>query len=92
MQNEMLADPAKVREAIMEDHVADDVLAAALGVGLRSIYQYAAEGMPYIRVGGRRYFKLTDARDWITNNSQTKHKPRVRPPPRPVGRPRKSSK
>jgi hypothetical protein len=80
-----------VRAHLMHNRVPDDVLASALGVGLRSVYYYAAHGLPYLRIGGRRYFDISEARDWLIRRTE-RAKTATLPTPRSVGRPRKLSK
>ena len=91
MQSDSTAlDAATVRAHLIHNRVPDDVLASALGIGLRAMYYYAEKGLPYIRIGGRRYFDIDEARDWLTRRKDSRPAaPEPMPPPRPVGRPRK---
>ncbi len=81
-----------VRERLLHDRVPDEVLASALGIGLRQLYYYAAQGLPYIRIAGRRYFHIAEATDWMCNHKgRIKPEPAPLPAPRSVGRPRREA-
>ena len=43
-------------------------LAAALGVCTRTIarYETRADGLPYLSIGGRRYYRVASVQAWIS--------------------------
>jgi hypothetical protein len=88
-------DAQQVRAKLLDGRVDDKTLAAALGIGLRMLYEHADRGLPFIRLGRRRYFRISEAEAWLSQQRQrrsvTQAEPQPRPAPRPVGRPRKQA-
>jgi hypothetical protein len=59
-------------------------LAEAMERTERVIYMLCLEGMPYVVIGGRRYFEPARVREFFANRSR-----KAEPSPRKPGRPRK---
>ena len=78
----------KLKESLLDNRVSDDVLALALGVGLRQLYNYTKRGLPYVRIGNRRYFDIDECRAWLVADATRKVDEQALAP-RPVGHPRK---
>jgi hypothetical protein len=74
--------PPSVRERLLKGLCTRDELEQALDVCWRTLYLYTEQGMPYLRVGGKRYFEIDRVRDWMLSREIDRS-------PRPVGRPRK---
>jgi hypothetical protein len=84
-------DATTVRAQLLAGRVPDDVMAAALGIGMRALYYWCEKGLPYIRICGRRYFDVAEAKTWMATRPDLRHTAAAAaPPPRPVGRPRRS--
>jgi hypothetical protein len=66
--------------SLLEDYLTRDELATELGVVPRTImrYQNLPNGLPYLEIAGRIYYRRESVRDWL-------HSRERRPNPRRVG-------
>lgn len=79
------SDEANHRRAVLFDGLCtQEQLAAAFGYKRRTVYVLMEQGLPYIKVGQRRYFDLEAVREWI-RSQQIDRTPRGR------GRPKKAA-
>ena len=58
-------DPRRTASIILEGRLRTEALAADLGVGVRTIDRYASQGLPFIVVGGARWFSIAETRRWF---------------------------
>ncbi len=85
---------ADLRARLTEGKVPLKVLAEAIGVCTRSIYSYCNLGLPFLQLGGTRWFDIEQAVAWLTAQqgrpkTASKPIPQPLPGPRGRGRPRK---
>ncbi|WP_428488631.1 hypothetical protein [Rhodopila sp.] len=68
------------------------MLAEGMGCTQRTLYNYCEDGMPFIRVAGKRYVDPDEAKDWLIQQAQQRREPSPEPEPvRGPGRPAKSA-
>ena len=60
----------QLNSIILKGRLRTEELAADLGVGVRTIDRYAAQGLPFIVVGGARWFGIEETRVWFEANKR----------------------
>lgn len=81
-------EPDEIRSALLAGRADVTTLAAALGCTTRTIYATTERlKIPFLKVAGRRFFKLEELRAAL----EAEHLGANAPPPRRPGRPRKSA-
>jgi hypothetical protein len=55
------------KSELLDGWINREHLAADLGVCMRTIYRYEQDGLPYMRIGHRRYYNKAKALDWLIN-------------------------
>jgi len=77
------------RAQLLGDRLTLEELGAALGLGTSAVYGLLRGGLPFTRIGRRRYVGLAEAKSWLDAQAQAQRVDRnVRPSPgRPPKRP-----
>jgi hypothetical protein len=59
-----------IRARLMQDRVPAETLGPVFGVTPRMIHLWAQEGMPFLRIDGYRYFRVSEVEEWLSRRRE----------------------
>jgi phage terminase Nu1 subunit (DNA packaging protein) len=69
MAKEMMRDPDPIR---LDEFIPAEKLAKAFGVSTQTVLRWREQGLPYVPVGQKIYFRASSVAVWLASREKTK--------------------